>query len=270
MLRKQVNKRKTPAKARKSSVRINWQMPVLNWRLITNGTLLLGLVGSVYFATLWVLTQPINSVRIESSFERVSALQVEAAITPYIDQGFLSADLATLQRAIGDLPWVAQASVRRSWPSTLLVEVTEEHAAAVWQGEGLLNIYGELFVAQTTHIPAELPRLSGPKGAELRVAKKFFELDTLLKQRGLTADALKLDERGAWEVSLRNGMKVRFGAVAVDARTERFFHALDSVLTPMIDQVDYIDMRYTNGFAIGWKLGSKIKLAERRGANPNV
>jgi cell division septal protein FtsQ len=29
--------------------------------------------------------------------------------------------------------------------------------------------------------------------------------------------------------------------------------ALDQVVAERAEQVDYIDMRYTNGFAIGWK-----------------
>jgi cell division protein FtsQ len=103
----------------------------------------------------------------------------------------------------------------------------------------------------------------------LRVAKKFFELNVQLEQRGLMAVALAVDARGSWELELSNGMQVRFGAVAVDERTARFLHALDSDLAAVADKVDYIDMRYTNGFAIGWKPGSDLRLAELKETGPH-
>jgi len=167
-----------------------------------------------------------------------------------------------VQRAVAELPWIESASVRRSWPSTLSVTVAEERAAARWGKAGLLNVYGELFVAKTSHIPAELPRLNGPAGFELEVARRFFELDKRLMQRGLTATSLKRDGRGSWQLGLSNGMQVRFGAISIDSRIERFFDALDGVLAPVAEKVNYVDMRYTNGFAIGWKPVEKVKLAD--------
>ena len=265
MLPKRANRRKMPKRARRE-----FSLPEINWNRIGNGVLLLFVLVGAYSGTIWVLDQPINAVRIEGRFERVSAMQIESAMTPYLKGGFLSADLQRVQQAIADLPWVQHASVRRSWPATLSVTVAEEHAAARWDKAGLLNVYGELFVAETSHIPAELPRLSGPDGSELKVAQHFFKLDKQLEQRGLTAVSLSIDERGSWRLGLSNGMQVRFGAVALESRTERFFEALDGVLASVADKVDYIDMRYTNGFAIGWKQVEGIKLADLREADPHA
>jgi cell division protein FtsQ len=270
MPRKRANKRKTSAPVRRELRLPKVNLPTISWGLISNTGLLLAVVAGVYFGTLWLLDQQIDSVRIEGRFERVSSLQVEAAITPYMNQGFLGADLRTLQRSITELPWVQQASVRRSWPSTLLVSITEERAAARWGKDGLLNIYGELFVEHASHIPAELPHLMGPPGTELEVAQRFFELDDQMKQRGLMAVSLAVDPRGSWELGLSNGMQVRFGAVALELRTARFFEALDQLLAPVADKVDYVDMRYTNGFAIGWKPGVKTRLAEQREIDPHA
>jgi len=270
MPRKRANKRKSPARKKPVVTLPSIKLPTVNWGRVANGCLLAGVLFGSYFGTLRVMDQEIGAVHIEGRFERVSSMQVEAAITPYLDQGFLSVDLRLLQQAIAGLPWVERAGVRRSWPATLKVEVTEERAAARWHEDGLLNVYGELFVEHASHIPAELPQLSGPDGSELAVAKRFFDLDAKLKQRGLTAVSLVYDDRGAWELDLNNGMRIRFGAVAVEQRTARFFEALDLVLAPVADSVDYIDMRYTNGFAIGWKPGSETKLADQGESDPHA
>ena len=40
----------------------------------------------------------------------------------------------------------------------------------------------------------------------------------------------------------------------VEARLTRFFEALDNVVLSVAADVQFVDMRYTNGFAVGWKL----------------
>ncbi len=265
MLHKRANRRKSRKAAKREQ---RW--PKINWSRLRDGVLLILVGVSVWLGTAWVMERPINSVRIDGRFERVSVMQVEAAMDPHLDSGFLAVDLHMMRRAIMTLPWVQDASVRRSWPSTLSVIITEEQAAARWGQDGLLNIYGELFVEHATHIPAELPRLSGPAGMELQIARRFFELDAQLEQRGLNAVALEMDARGSWELGLSNGMAVRFGAVALEARTERFFKAFDEVLAPLANKVDYVDMRYTNGFSIGWKPVGNMKLANKGETDPHA
>lgn len=267
MPRKRTNRRKMKKRAKRE-----FRLPTIeiDWRQISNVVMVLAVGVGTWAAATWVMERPINSVRIAGPFERVSAVQVESAISSYVRNGFVAADLSELREAVIDLPWVQDASVRRSWPSSLSISVIEEQAAARWGKDGLLNIYGELFVGHTTHIPAELPLLSGPAGTELQVAKRFFELDTQLEQRGLNAVALEVDERGSWRLEMSNGMQVRFGAVAVEARVQRFFQALDKVLAPVANRVEYVDMRYTNGFSIGWKPVGRVKLAEDGEIDPHA
>lgn len=268
MRRKRTNRRKSAPKSRR---RVRWpSFPAINWGLLGNACLLVVFSVLTYFGTLWLMDRPINSVRIEGHFERVTAVQVEGALSPYLDDGFLSLDIGDVQRAVARLPWVERASVRRSWPAALKVSVTEERAAARWGDNGLLNIYGELFVREAKHVPAELPRLQGPDGTELQVAKRYFDLDARLQQRGLKAIALSLDARGSWELGLSNGIQVRLGADDVDNRATRFFVALDSVLETLSGTVNYVDMRYTNGFAIGWKADTQMRMAGLGEATANA
>jgi cell division protein FtsQ len=247
-----------------------FSLPAVSWSQAINGTLLLLTGVGAWAGTTWLMEQPINAVSIDGSFERVQAVQIEAAVMPYIKAGELTADLADLRNIIVALPWVQDASVRRSWPSTLNIKITEERAAARWGDKGLLNVYGELFVRSAKHVPAGLPRLEGPEGSELQVARQYFALNTQLEQRGLNATVLRMDERGSLSLGLSNGMEVRFGTVDLEERTTRFFQALDEVLTPIADRINYIDMRYTNGFAVGWKPAGELKLADRGDTEPHA
>ena len=98
----------------------------------------------------------------------------------------------------------------------------------------------------------------------------FFRINRRLEQRGMAAVALRLDQRGAWEVQLSSGIRVRLGASFVEQRLDRFFDALDKVIAAEAERVDYVDMRYTNGFAVGWKDQKPMRAGSREEADPNV
>jgi len=249
--RKRRAKRENPFGTWPATLRQEWQR--IPWvRLVTICTV--GAISAlVYVTTLWLMNRPIRAVVIDGAFARVSAIQVEDALSPHVQAGFLSADLKTMRRQLTELPWVANATLRRRWPGTIEVRIEEQSPAARWQDTGLLNIDGELFVDDVTHAPAELPLLSGPRGSERRVAKMYFRIEERLERRGMAATALRLDDRGAWELLLNSGIRVRLGARMIEARLDRLFEALDKVVAARAEDVDYIDMRYTNGFAIGWK-----------------
>lgn len=238
---------------RKRTTKPTIALPQVNWSRVVSSIAALIVVASGYVGTLWLMDRPIERVVINGEFERVSAIQLEKLLAPHLSAGFLSADLRAMRVDLIELPWVVRASVRRRWPGTIEVNIAEQKPAAVWTDTGLLNLAGELFVAKASHIPAELPRLYGPDGSEQRVAEMFFRIEERLEQRGLAAVALYLDNRGAWEMQLLNGIRVRIGARQVEQRIDGFFKALDSVVAAETDRIDYVDMRYTNGFAIGWK-----------------
>lgn len=229
------------------------KLPPIPWVAISSVLGVALFVGGFVAAGRWILNRPVERVVINGEFERVSADQLEAVLRKAMGKGFLAADLRAIQDQVAGLPWVATARVSRQWPDTLDVTVTEEEPAARWGADGLLNPQGRLFIRHTTHIPAELPRLAGPEGTEAQVAARYVAIHEKLVERGLGVAALELDGRGAWTMLLSNGIGVRLGSQDVDVRLDRFFEALDTVVAPVAADVQFVDMRYTNGFSVGWK-----------------
>ena len=210
-------------------------------------------VAAVCIAILVSMNRPVQHVRIEGTFQRVRANDVERVVRQSLHGGFVTANLATLREGIEDLPWVDRARLRRQWPTGLVVEVTEQVAAARWGEDGLLNARGELFVVGVRHPPAELPVLSGPAGMEWQVAQRFFAVQARLGERGLRIAAMRLDARGAWSLELTEGVEVRFGRRQVDERIQRFLDVAAGVVQPRAGDIRYVDMRYSNGFSVGWR-----------------
>ncbi len=50
--------------------------------------------------------------------------------------------------------------------------------------------------------------------------------------------------------SSRTGL--RCASADVEARLDRFFDVVAPALADDLDRVEYVDLRYTNGFAVGW------------------
>ena len=245
------NRFKKPAKAERRP----WQWPAIvrNWRVHARRAAVVCLsVGGLAGLT-WALDRPIRVISMDGAFQRVSPGEVEKAVMPYAQGGFMSADLDRIERAVESVPWVDHARVQRSFPNGLHVTVVEEVAAARWGESGLLNTRGELFVRSATHVPAELPRLSGPDGSESQVAQRYLATQGRMLEAGMRIAALRLDERGAWEMDLDSGVTVRLGRRDVDERVDRFIHTASQVIAHRVNDITYVDMRYSNGFAIGWR-----------------
>src|ERR1700692_4408028 len=242
-------------KSRPKADKPRWQWPAFlgNWRVYLRRAALLLLLGGALSALTWALDRPVRVISIDGSFQRVSPGQIEKAVAPFANQGFMSADLADIQRAVESLPWVDHARIARRWPNSLRVTVTEQTAAARWGESGLLNTRGELFVRTATHVPAELPHLSGPEGTEAQVAERNLSVQGRMLEAGMRIAALRLDARGAWEMDLDSGVTVRLGRRDVDDRIDRFIHTASQVIAHRLNEIAYVDMRYSNGFAIGWR-----------------
>ncbi len=247
--------RRNRFKNRPKGEKTSWQWPKLTveWRKYGKRAALLALTAAVLAGFLVALDRPVRTISMDGSFQRVSPGQIEKAVAPYAHSGFLSADLDGIQSAVEALPWVDHARVQRRWPNSLHVTVVEQTAAARWGDSGVLNTRGELFERFATHMPAELPRLAGPPGTEAQVAQRYLSAQGRVLEAGMRIAALRLDERGAWEMDLDSGVTVRLGRRDVDERIDRFIRTVSAVIAHRMSEISYVDMRYSNGFAIGWR-----------------
>ncbi len=142
--------------------------------------------------------------------------------------------------------------MERRWPKAVRVLITEHVPAARWGKDGLMNIRGELFLRHARYIPEELPQLIGPDGTEAEVAKLYLESFPRLLAVGMRLSRVELDPRGAWQLTLSNGVQVRLGRQDVQARLERFLRVASPLVATRSGEVGFVDLRYSNGFSVGW------------------
>jgi cell division protein FtsQ len=67
---------------------------------------------------------------------------------------------------------------------------------------------------------------------------------------------LSLEQRGAWTLTLSNGIEVELGRDQVTQRFDRFVTVYQERLASRANEVKGVDARYSNGVAVKWKPGA--------------
>lgn len=248
---KKRNRKKTESTSRFSFA---WVKPLFagSARSVLSLCLLLALGLVCLWGATWVLDRPITTVEVGGKFQRVAPVQIEGAVAPFRGAGFLSVDLDALQAALEKIAWIDRARVERKWPNGVRVVITEHVPAARWGEDGLMNTRGELFLRGSRHVPPELPQLNGPEGTQHQVAKLYLETYPRLLAVGMRLTRVELDARGAWELTVGDHVTVRLGRQEVQSRLDRFIQVASPMVAARSNEVSFVDLRYSNGFSVGW------------------
>lgn len=207
----------------------------------------------------------IKTIEVHGRFARVDAGQVERAVAGALSGNYFLADTAAIEARVAMLPWAHRAKVRRKWPDTLMVSVTEVQPVARWGRGQWLHVNGEL-AGRLPGADASLPRLSGPQGSRRAVWEAYQKWSGIFAANGLVIDSLRLDARGLWRLQLSlsalarqagggNSVEVVLRHAHADARIARFARAMPRRLIAAFPAMRSIDLRYPNGFAVGWRKG---------------
>ncbi|RPI13548.1 MAG: FtsQ-type POTRA domain-containing protein [Lysobacterales bacterium] len=242
----------------------------VDWRAIARALGVVAACAVLAWTLVLVLDRPVRRVQVEGTFQRVSPPEIEAAVVEVVQGGLASVDLEQVRKRVERIDWVDRAVVQRRWPDALKLVVTEEVAAARWNESGLLNARGELFIRNARYVPPELPLLEGPEGSEGVVAQLYLESQGRLLEAGVRLTGVRLDARGAWELALGNGVRVRLGRLDVTDRLDRFINLAGPLVAKRSAEIVYVDMRYTNGFSVGWNPRPAVAVAPQEDATPDA
>jgi cell division protein FtsQ len=199
------------------------------------------------------VNRPVSNFHIEGRMGHMTALQIAAAADVAPGTKLFAIDLDAVRRGVEALPWVGHAAISRAWPSGIIVDVIERQPVARWGGGGLLDSEGRAFTPPAADLPSGLPQLNGPDDRISDVWSAYQKLSTTLNGSLFELSGLNLDARGEWTAMTRSGITLRLGQEDPTAQGALIVGAVTRSLADRIGQVAYVDLRYPNGFSVGWK-----------------
>lgn len=202
---------------------------------------------------------PISKIRIKGEMKYVTEDMLQKSVTGLLNGGFFSTDVDVIQRAIETLPWVERASVRRVWPETLFIQVIEQQPVALWEAGGFINTQGELFKPESVAKAKHLPVWSGPEGSEQAIYNKYSDFKQMLAVTGLQVSKINMDKRHAINLEVNNGIELILGRKEQLTRLQNFIDVYKKVLAGKMTQIDKVDLRYSNGMSVSWKVAPQGK-----------
>jgi cell division protein FtsQ len=210
----------------------------------------LGVLLALIVATAFTLRLPVfalREIRLESSPAHVTREEVERRMRGAIRGNFFTLDLESIRTSFMRMPWVRNVELRRRWPDRLDVTLEEHVPLAQWAPAALVNTHGEVFKAPYT---GPLPVFVGPEGAakEMAIQYEFFRRG--LSSIGRRPAELLVSPRRAWRLKLENGVTVELGREHIEARFTRFVATYERMLEMLDHEIQYVDLRYANGFAV--------------------
>jgi cell division protein FtsQ len=220
--------------------------------LLANALFTVAALVAGYYIGKWAINLPLlplKEVRVSatgaSTLRHVTREQISDTVSSRVIGNFLTVDLDAVRRAFEKLPWVRVASVRRAWPDSLELKIEEQVALARWGSGALLNVQGEIFDGVSEEL---LPLFEGMDGSAGDMARQYRIFSELLRPVDQSIEYMKLSPRQAWTVRLENGTRLELGRGQHEARLKRFVSAYSAPGLPDT-QLDYVDLRYPNGFA---------------------
>jgi len=234
----------------------------IHWSFWLGVSFFVGVILTVLCSS-WYLTEqivekenmPINSLNITGEISYTKHDEIVAALEGINLTNFFQVDVNKVQQKIAQLPWVYSVSVRKQWPDELKIYLVDQTPVALWNGDFLINRHGDVFQADITRLKTNLPHFFGPEGSENIALENFNNFNDLLKFADLSIAELVLSERFSWQLTLNDGVLLNLGREERFERIARFMDLYDQIkLRHKNDQqVDYVDLRYDTGAAVGWK-----------------
>lgn len=208
-------------------------------------------VAILWHAALRAPHTPLRAIALVGDLAHVDTAAVQGQLAGRLAGNFFGVDLEQVRSLVAELPWVRRVEVRRQWPDRLVVRIEEHRPLGRWSGNRLVSEDGELFEGVSE---APLPQLAGPSGTEREVARRYRAMREIVAPLGLEPVRVVLSGRYAWQAKLSNGLVLELGRdqarSPVEDRLARFVAAYPRAIATLDRKLDYVDLRYPNGFAI--------------------
>ena len=224
--------------------------PRKSQRKIIKRVILLIALSVAFFFSFSLLNQSITKIQYVTEIKRVSIDDLRGISSKIYDEGFLQINLSDIKEEIEQVNWVKSVSLERRWPDQINITIEEEDIVGWWNKDSIINSKGNLFLLDHQSLPSGLIEFNGPNGQQEMVFEKYLLFAEELTARGILIEKVTLDFKGSWSVTIRPNITLRFGKENISERFDRFLMIWDESLLDNLAVIEYIDLRYAEGFSV--------------------
>lgn len=203
----------------------------------------------------WLKRHPLKHVVFESDFVHVRPENLTPRLAGLLEDSLFELDLVAIQQELIQVPWVASVSLRRMWPDSLQVNITEKKVRAKWGKHGFISDEGVIFSAPLTPAAAAfsayLPELMGSEDDVQNLLDYYEQMSVALAPTGLDIVALTRGSR-YWQMTLSNNINVLVNHEGALNKLIKFRQVYEQ-LGERQARVASADLRYHHGVAITWR-----------------
>lgn len=225
---------------------------------------LLAIATLLSFATLSLLaadqlyrpdTFVIDQLKIKGKLRHLQPTEIESLVSKRGVGNFFSIELEQIKAEIEGLAWVQRAEVRREWPNTLLIEVSEHRPVMRWNDDKWVNSVGDV-VDLPGQVNVSNPiALSGGDADSKLMLRQAYDWKKRLAKSGLELRAMELSGSHAWTLSLLeigrdSQFELLLGREDVEHRLVRFQQLFEKRFQHSDQFLQRVDARYPDGLAI--------------------
>ncbi len=210
-----------------------------------------GLVARMDLDTLLQLER----VALPGEMRQVQPEDVEAVLTDH-RRGFFVMDLERAREELEAMPWVDSVQLRKRWPDTIEVAITEPVPVARWGADHLLDRQGRIFGPVDLAAWDFLPALEGGADRQLELMQRYLEVSARLADVGLAVSGVRESARRAWTIKLEDGGEILMGRDSDLSRLEQLVPLMPVLRERSPEPLARVDLRYARGAAVAWQTAS--------------
>ena len=143
-------------------------------------------------------------------------------------------------------------SFRRIWPHRLNIKLIEKYPVARWDDKHLISTRAVVYRAITVRF-SQLPLVHSVNASPEKILSRYYQLSTRFGTLNEKVVSVVMDSRGALDIKLASGLKIKVGRDDIERKVERLVTIYQQQIQPRRNEIELVDLSYSNGFAVEWK-----------------
>jgi len=192
---------------------------------------------------------------------------------------FFTLRLDMVRAALETQEWIRKINIARNFPNRLYIHL-ERNQPVAWWGQGksslMVSVQGKVFNNDLTEsqgpvlpvaVVSSMPQLIGPsEHSAAEMLQMYQRLIPVLAPLQSPIRQVTLTGHGRWRVGLASGTVLELGrdespqAIAMMQRLRHLVDTLPQLLSQqahILDELEYVDLRYASGYALRFRQGKK-------------